>query len=569
MTGKAEWKTPGISRLQSETTVQRVRNILPVKINEVRFNNQFIELFNASAKPVDLSNWPRVRAQSQWAPVRLATIPAGTQRAAGAYYLLGLSASGLATPASPGSTTISVRSIAGFTAGQKIQIEGEERTITNAGSAAASMTTLFIPVSTGPWITFPAGSTNLPVTSANSFKVGEKIGIDIGGNYEVATVTAVGTAATQTTLSTPAVAGTNNISPAATAGVTAGDTLTIGTGARRETVKVTNVGASGITLATPLRFDNMSGVDVSDPGTGITFSPATRFAHQSGDAVQALGSGITLDRPLVNGHAYGAPVVNPDAATGYQGPPAPNQWFGGALSTAAGSIPLLDSGGLAVVDAMVYGSQQSNSSGNGTIASPELATLEGDQGKGGCLVVVPPGAGTSVGRFPDGFDADRNCTDFRAQPASTLAAPSTAGASNIKALAVSGFAAGQTISIDSGASQETAVIATVGTSGATTASAATAPGATVIPVANGFGFSTGQTITIDTGANLETAVIASASRRPGRAAITVTAPLTLAHADGAQVSGTGITLSTGLSRAHPVGAPLATDLPTLGAPNKY
>ena len=46
--------------------------------------------------------------------------------------------------------------------------------------------------------------------------------------------------------------------------------------------------------------------------------------------MQALGSGITLDRPLAKGHAYGAAVVNPLATTaGYQGPPAPNQWFGG------------------------------------------------------------------------------------------------------------------------------------------------------------------------------------------------------------------------------------------------
>ena len=107
----------------------------------------------------------------------------------------------------------------------------------------------------------------------------------------------------------------------------------------------------------------MSGVDVSDVGTGISFSPATKFPHVSGDAVQALGSGITLDSPLAKGHAYGAAVVNPLATTvGYQGPPAPNQWFGGALSASAGSIALLDASGEVVVDAMVYGSQQSNSS---------------------------------------------------------------------------------------------------------------------------------------------------------------------------------------------------------------
>ena len=77
------------------------------------------------------------------------------------------------------------------------------------------MTTLFVPVSTGPWLTIPAGSTNLPVTNAAGFEVGQKIGIDIGGNYELATVTAVGKAATQTTLSAAAAAGATNIKVAA------------------------------------------------------------------------------------------------------------------------------------------------------------------------------------------------------------------------------------------------------------------------------------------------------------------------------------------------------------------
>ncbi len=179
----------------------------------------------------------------------------------------------------------------------------------------------------------------------------------------------------------------------------------------------------------------MSTVNVSDAGTGISFSPATRFAHVSGDAVQALGSGITLDKALVKSHAYGAIVVNPSATTGsYQGPPAPNQWFGNPLSASAGSIALLDASGKVVVDAMVYGSQQSSSSANGTITSPELAVLEGDQGQGGCIVVAPssgrggrgaPAAGTpsrSMARTSDGVDTDSNCSDFQLQ-ASTPGAP--------------------------------------------------------------------------------------------------------------------------------------------------
>jgi hypothetical protein len=439
LTGKAEWTDSTTNVTQSENTTERLRSAFQIKINEVLLGssanstNQFIELYNAGAADVDISNWTLVNTQSQWAPVKLAMIPAGTKLASGAYYLLGLANSGLAAPASSGETIINVRSATGFEPGQQIEIDGETRKVASVGTAATAMTTLFIPVSTGPWLKIPAGSTNVPVTSAAGFAVGQKIGIDIGGNYELAAVTAVGKAATQTALSADALAGATNIKVAANPNMTVGDALTVGTGGHMEVVTVTSVGATGasgtgIDLATPLRFDHASGIDVSDVGTGVSFAPATRFPHASGDALQALGSGVTLDRPLSNNHAYGAAVVNPQATTvGYQGPPAPNQWFGGTLSSRAGSIALLDAGGTLVVDAIVYGSRQSNSSGNGTITSPEIATLEGDQSLGGNIVVVP-GAGRggrgalaagapdrSAGRFPDGADADNNSTDFQLQ----------------------------------------------------------------------------------------------------------------------------------------------------------
>ena len=94
-------------------------------------------------------------------------------------------------------------------------------------------------------------------------------------------------------------------------------------------------------------------------------------------------------------------------------------------------------------------------------------------------------------------------------------------------------------------------------------------GATVVPVASGAGFSAGQTITIDSGANHETAVVVSTTGGRGGATITVARPLTFAHAAGAQVSGSGITLTAALTRAHASGAQVASDVPTPGAPNQY
>jgi len=51
--------------------------------------------------------------------------------------------------------------------------------------------------------------------------------------------------------------------------------------------------------------------------------------------------------------------------------------------------------------------------------------------------------------------------------------------------------------------------------------------------------------------------------------ITVSAPLTVAHAVGSQVSGSGITLTRPLTRQHDSGAPVANGVPTPGAPNQY
>ncbi len=467
LTGHAEWISAAPGRTQIETTTQRLRNASPIKINEVQLSaganlsHQFVELYNAGPSDVDISDWSLISTQSQWAPVKLATIPAGTKLAGGAHYLLALSSTALATPASAGETVINVRSTAGLQAGQQIGVGGERRQVASVGTAATSMTTVFIPVSTGPWLTIPAGATNLPVTDAAGFVVGEKIGIDIGGNFEVATVTAVGKAATQTTLLAAAAAGATGIKVSAE-NITPGDELIVDTGGRKETVKVKSItpaaagdvapgggrrgGRGGgavadIELAAPLQLDHASGVDLSDEGTGIRFSPPTKFSHTSGDAVQALGSGVTLDAPLSNYHPYGSAVVNSQFTTeGYQGPPAPNQWFGGALSARAGSIALMEADGV-VADAIVYGSQQSSSSANGTIASPEIATLEGDQSKGGCIVVVPnvgrggrgrgrggvqaaggPAPSRSVGRVADGADTDSLCTDFQVQ-VSTPGAP--------------------------------------------------------------------------------------------------------------------------------------------------
>ena len=592
LTARAQWNGG------TDAVLQRVRNAPAIKLNELRFassgnaGDQFVELYNASGSAVDLSGWRLVNTPTMASPLSMAVLPKGTRLAPHAFYVLGLSSSGLAAPAARGAATLLVRSVAGLAAGHEIIVDGEHRHISVMGKPATAPTTVFIPVSTGPWLTVPAGSTSLPVASIAGFVAGEKVGIDLGGKYEEATVTAVGKAATQTTIAANAAAGSSMIKIVADADLTVGDTLVIGVGDHKETAKVAAIGTpgangGGVTLAAALRFDHAIGADVSDAGTGIRFTPASKFAHVSGDAVQALGSGITLDRPLSAAHGHGAPVIDAQAAdAGYQGP-APGQWFGAPLSIRGGALSLMDASGKVVVDAIVFGSQQSSSSASGAVNSPELATLVSNQGMGGCIAVIPgagsgPGAAAaaaaaaapgapnrSIGRFPDGHDTGNLCNDFVVQPATSLPEGADAGATSLKVAGVADFAAGQSVMIGSGADMERGMIATVGNAGASHVGTAVDAGATIIPIASAGGFAPGQSITIGSGADQEVAVIATAGGGRGGARLAVTTPLRLAHGAGTPVSGSGITLAAPLAKAHAAGAAVVTELPTPGAANRY
>jgi len=362
----------------------RLRASEALKINEIGLTDPFVELYNASEAEADLSGLELRVRRSGWAAVTALTFPAGTKIDAGGFLLLETD------PAAP----------------------------------VAPATTIFIPVSTGPKLSFPAGTTVLPATSVAGFAVGQKMGIDLGGQYEEVTVTEVGTPATQTNLAREAHAGDTQLTLVGTSHFKPGSELLINTGDRKETVVVKQVLVSAepyirqfgeperphepgvVELTEPLKQDHANGVDVSCPGEGIRFTPATRFAHTSGDALQPLGDGWT---------------------------PTPGLYLSYAPSASAGSVALYDPATDTVLDAIVYGSQQSSSSANGTITSPELAVLEGSQQGGGCIAVAPapvpawvlarnPELAKSVSRslvrLPDGADTDNLCEDFRlsAQP---------------------------------------------------------------------------------------------------------------------------------------------------------
>ena len=445
LVGNASW-TNAAGEKQSEKMAEKVRNVSPVKINE--FANSFIELYNAGASDVDISNWTLTEHPTQQAVFSAVKIPAGTKLAAQGFYLLGLANSGLAVPAHKGDTTLHVRSTAGMSVGDTIEIDPgsgvETRTIASLGTAAGNMTTLWQPLPDGPVIKLPAGSTTVPVTSVNGFTVGEKIGLGYGTTgpavakdlerYEVVTVTAVGKPGTQAYLTADAKAGdtTIRVKPprnTSIAGISVGDKIRLdinSVGHGIETVTVTSItlqpAGAALELASPLKFNHAANLPLSDGGTGISFQPATTFAHASNEPVQPLGTGLTLDKALDNDHEINAAVHDAVATTaGYQGTVKPSQWFGGPALANAGTMVLRDAAGL-VADSLNYGG----------LVDPWAA--EGYQGKspgGGCSVPSPnggggrrggaPAAGTpaaarSAGRISDGADTDSNCADFQLQP---------------------------------------------------------------------------------------------------------------------------------------------------------
>ncbi len=144
-----------------------------------------------------------------------------------------------------------------------------------------------------------------------------------------------------------------------------------------------------------------------------------------------------------------------------------------------------------------------------------------------------------------------------------LAAPASAGDTNIKVESTGGLAVGAKLTIDPNGTPETVTVTAVGSgpSGFFTPTlvAAANPGDTNVKVNFTFGMTAGDVMRIDTGANVEFATIQSVGTAgAGGTGVTFTAPLTLAHAVGAPAVdlGTGVTFTPALTGAHDYGAPV-------------
>ena len=325
---------------ESATAGDSVRSAHPVKINEVGVAaNSFIELYNAGAAPVDVSNWSLSYAASGVAESKIATIPAGTKLPSHGFYVI----SGQSGRQSFSTTIAPMGSLAlmdstgalvvdsvdwsnSVTSGVVISpllAEGGCPALMPGGRGAQApppITNLSIfrwpdgadtdsnctdfrvqAATTLPAASVP-GATNLKVASIANFGAGQTIRIDAGANLETAVIASVGSPGA-TTAGAATQIGSTLIPVASAANFGASQIITFDTGADEETLVIVSAtgtgrgqGAPAITVATPLKFTHALGAPVS-------------------------GGGLMLTAPLTKPHAVGAQVTG-DVPT----PGAPNQY---------------------------------------------------------------------------------------------------------------------------------------------------------------------------------------------------------------------------------------------------
>jgi non-reducing end alpha-L-arabinofuranosidase len=579
--GNASWTSAASGVKQVEAAAEKVRNASPIKINEFRISSgpavnltdSFIELYNADARDVDISNWTLTEHPTQLPIFSSIKIPAGTKLAAHGFYLLGLSNSGLAVPGRAGDTTIHVRSTAGMSVGDTIGIDTgsvvETRKIASIGTAAADSTTLWQPVPEGPVITIPVGSTNVPVTSISKFAVGEKIAIGYGATYptvakavekyEVVTVTEVGKPGTQAMLGADAPAGATNIKVTSVANISVGDKIRLdidSVGHGIETVTVAHVGtqASHASLmanasagATSIRVRSMSTFAVGDKltvgtpanretvtitavagsgmtGIGIDFTPALAKEHFSRETAETPGTGLDLAAPLQFAHAANLPFG--DRGTGISFKPAtayahssnePVQPLGTGIKL---DSPLAKDH---AINAVVRDTQvttagyQQTPAPNQWFGGPELATNADFFNRITTLNVGNMVLRDAAGLVVDSLNYGGLVDPWAAEGYQGVSGSDQSGCYVTSPGPVGGFGpfAAAASAINRSAGRFPDGLDTDSncndfvTEPATTLSASSVVGGANIKVASVAGFSVGQPVRIDTGANLETAVVAA------------------------------------------------------------
>ena len=459
----------------------------------------------------------------------------------------------LVLPAVAGDTNVSVGNVAGYTVGSPLTIGDETTVITTVGTAAGAPTTVVYPAN--------AGTTNVKVASVAGFATGQRFLVGTGSGLEIRTVGAVGTAATTSRLFGAAAAGDTNIKLTGTGGLVVGAEIDIDPGPNQDHVTITSVGTAGTnsTVAAPnvtsgMPIPSLTGANWvwNVAGASGSTPPGTIYLRRTftvadPDTISSAVLRVNAD----DGHATyvnGVPVSSSAGAN--------NAWRTSQLTDIK---PLLVAGTNVIAIAPF------NSGSAGSVIA--VAEVGGERIATDASWKALPGTPASP---PEGWNTA--AYDDSSWQAATVTGPygigpwnlnvvEPAGPTTLRVASVAGFAPGDTVSIGTGATQETRVVQTVGTAGATGSGLTlTTPLVNVhdvsTPVLDLSRPGTGVTVTPAlTAAHDALATVAS----PGTG-ISFAPALDLSHASGTAIrgAGSGITFTPALAGAHGAGGTVAS-----------
>ena len=484
----------------------------------------------------------------------------------------------LAAPAAAGDTNVSVNGVNGYAVDAPLTIDGETTTITAVGSAAGTPTTLSSPLA--------VGAANVKVNSVAGFAAGQRLVIDTGTDAESATVSSVGSSATETSLASTASAGDTNVKLASVDGLAAGDTLNVGS----EPVTIADIGtaatntrlSSGTTTIAGLPVPSYTGAHWvwNTPGAATTAAVGTIFVRRdfnltSGqlDNLNSAAFRINVDDGY---YAYvnGTLVSSSNVANGWRTSQLVNvQPYLQAGSNVIAVAPNNTSAGAGSMIAALQldFAPAANVPDNQVLLQSDSSWLTTGQTctdtPANCVSVASnqpsnnPGTWTGTDFNDSSWVAAFDSGAYGIGPWNTLTDPSSPSANNIKVASVTGFAAGDTILVDPGANQETATIASVGTAGDTGSGLTLTSNLTVV---HATGLSVIDLSKPGTGVTFTPALsnghaVGASITDPG-SGVTFSPAVTHAHAAGTTIRGlgSGITFSPALSSGHATGAAVSS-----------
>ena len=512
-TRHATWATQG-GATQSVSASEAVRSTDPIRINEFRVGtagnstNSFIELYNSGEQTVDLSNWTLTEHATQGPVNSTITIPPGTSLAAGKTYLLGLSASGLAVPASAGDSNISLRSSIGLTPGDQIQIGTGKNAETRTISAITSTGP------TGPRI---------------SGEIGNAVKLSGNGDY-VQLPSGISTA----------LSGLHDFTISAWVNPSANTQwqriFDFGTGTTDYMFMTVNAGGAGLRYAI-----TTTGNGAEQQLTGGGQLPLNAWSHV---AVTLSGTTGTL---YLDGNVV---ATNPNMTESPASLPSTTQdWLG--RSQFSGD-PFLNG---ALDDVQIYSTALSATEiaalASGQPGAGNVADYKFDEASGP-TALDSSGNGNNATIISGTASANPSTPLWQPLPDGPITVP--VGATNVPVTDTSAFTVGQKIAIGFGRDLETATVNAVGTAGEQAyLAAAAAAGATNIEVTSTSGITAGAKIQLDIGSRRETVTVASVGTSGGNGTgLTLAVPLRFAHSSNLPFSdrGTGISFTPATRFAH-------------------